>query len=340
MWTAKYSPVRPEDIKGREIRAALASSNVLLHGPPGGGKTTLARMMKQGRPGAYLDASHSRGVDDVRRVVKDYCYNPLAVVVMDEADRLTTAAQTALRRSMETGVCRFVIVCNKWHRMDEAVRSRCAQFYFGPLDDSVVRSRLQEVLLLENAKLDAKLLGDVVRRSSGDMRKALNTAQVCCKLGKLPSNVDKDKVFALSPEQALTWNEGVCQVALSEALLEWTMSLPDTPLKKPMLLAVAEMRLCSEKRQAANVCLSKFLSIKKLYSYFTRALLLAPCRRKTLLLCSLPAEHFTALLLAGRTLYCFAPCRQNALLLCSLPAECFTALLLAGRTLYCFAPCR
>ena len=105
----------------------------------------------------------------------------IKLVILDECDSMTNAAQFALRRIVEkyTKTTRFCFICNYVSKIIPALQSRCTRFRFGPLASDKILTRLNEIAVLENLKLDPKAAQAIVILSEGDMRKVLNILESC-----------------------------------------------------------------------------------------------------------------------------------------------------------------
>ena len=103
------------------------------------------------------------------------------LIVLDEADAMTSVAQMALRRIMEkyTANTRFCIIANYTHKLSPALLSRCTRFRFSPLKEPDIRQLVDIVIEKEEVKIEPEAVGSLVRLSKGDMRRALNVLQAC-----------------------------------------------------------------------------------------------------------------------------------------------------------------
>jgi replication factor C subunit 2/4 len=91
--------------------------------------------------------STKRGIDVVRDKIKNFAKitsQSFKIIILDEADNMTSDAQSALRRIMEkySKITRFCLICNYLSRIIDPLASRCAKFRFKPLDKQAVVSRL------------------------------------------------------------------------------------------------------------------------------------------------------------------------------------------------------
>ena len=115
------------------------------------------------------------------------------LIILDEADAMTSTAQMALRRIMEkyTANTRFCIIANYTHKLSPALLSRCTRFRFSPLKEPDIRSLVDTVIEKESVNIQPDAVESLVRLSKGDMRRALNVLQAChasskCKVNHRP----------------------------------------------------------------------------------------------------------------------------------------------------------
>jgi len=207
LWTEKYRPktlgeiIDQEEIVSRlqEFVKRAAMPHCLFAGPPGTGKTTAALCLAHDLFGVRfqdvfmeLNASDERGIDVVRTTVKEFARMaslssvPFKILVLDEADNMTSDAQSALRRTMEkyTDTCRFVLCCNYSGRIIEPIQSRCALFRFTPLPDEKIVERLHRIAMNEGLKFTETGLKSIVEVAEGDLRKSINTLQAASSMSK------------------------------------------------------------------------------------------------------------------------------------------------------------
>ena len=128
-----------------------------------------------------------RGIDVVREKIKHFAQVVVArmpkgahkVVLLDEADSMTAAAQQALRRIMEqySETTRFVFACNNSSKLIEPIQSRTVVYRFEPLSDAQLMAGVVRILDAERATYDEGGLQALVFTASGDMRHAVNNAQ-------------------------------------------------------------------------------------------------------------------------------------------------------------------
>lgn len=226
--------------------------HLLFYGPPGTGKTSTVLALARGIYGGErnmrqmvleLNASDERGIDVVREQIKTFASTrqifavgtqtksngagpkdsggiekneklaSYKMIILDEADAMTSTAQMALRRIMEkvrnqpistyprpslpqaptnhppplqyTANVRFCIIANYTHKLSPALLSRCTRFRFSPLPQPDILAKVEQVIAAEQIKIEPAAIGALVKLAKGDMRRALNVLQAC-HAGSLP----------------------------------------------------------------------------------------------------------------------------------------------------------
>ncbi|VEU44848.1 unnamed protein product [Pseudo-nitzschia multistriata] len=200
-WVEKYRPERLEDLVAHEkivniITTMIDNDNLphlLLYGPPGTGKTSTIVAAAKRMYGASkyssmtleLNASDARGIGVVRNEIKEFAGTQqlfsrgVKLIILDEADAMTSDAQFALRRVIEkyTKNARFCLICNYVSKIIPALQSRCTRFRFAPLAPSQIRGRLEEVAREEKVPITKDGVEAILDLSGGDMRRVLNLLQ-------------------------------------------------------------------------------------------------------------------------------------------------------------------
>ncbi|TFK99671.1 P-loop containing nucleoside triphosphate hydrolase protein [Pterulicium gracile] len=200
-WVEKYRPTVLDDVVGNEEtidRLKVIGQNgncphIIISGLPGIGKTTSIHCLAHQLLGdAYkegvleLNASDDRGIDVVRNKIKSFAQKKVTlppgrhkIIILDEADSMTTGAQQALRRTMEiySNTTRFCLACNMSNKIIEPIQSRCAILRYAKLKDQEILKRLLEVCEFENVQFNDEGLSALIFTSEGDMRQAINNLQ-------------------------------------------------------------------------------------------------------------------------------------------------------------------
>jgi replication factor C subunit 2/4 len=167
--------------------------HVIISGMPGIGKTTsILCLARQLLGDAYkeavleLNASDERGIDVVRNRIKGFAQKKVTlppgrqkIVILDEADSMTSGAQQALRRTMEiySSTTRFAFACNQSNKIIEPLQSRCAILRYSRLTDGQIAQRINQICAAENVECSDDGLAALIFSAEGDMRQAINNLQ-------------------------------------------------------------------------------------------------------------------------------------------------------------------
>ena len=203
LWVEKYRPktiddcILPETIK-KTFKAFLETGeipNLLLSGPPGIGKTTVARALCESLGADYIvinGSDEGRFLDTVRNQAKNFASTVSLqqtgthkIIIIDEADNTTHDVQLLLRANIEAFYknCRFIFTCNYKNKILEPLHSRCAVIDFsitGKQKPAIAASffqRLNDILDTERIEADKKVLIELVNKHFPDWRRVLNECQ-------------------------------------------------------------------------------------------------------------------------------------------------------------------
>ena len=215
LWVEKYRPktiedcILPENIKKTftDFLTKGEVPNLLLAGPAGCGKTTVAKALcNQLGVDVYVinGSDEGRFLDTVRNTAKNFASTVSLsssarhkVIIIDEADNTTNDVQLLLRAFTEefSGNCRFIFTCNYKNKIIEPLHSRCAVVEFSTNSKSKPQlaaqffKRIQDILGKEGVEYDTKVLVELINKHFPDWRRVLNELQRYSVGGKIDSGI-------------------------------------------------------------------------------------------------------------------------------------------------------
>ena len=153
------------------------------------------------------------------------------IIILDEADALTKDAQHALRRTMEiySNTTRFCLIANYPSKIIEPIQSRCAVFYFKPLEEKHIEEIIQNIAKNENLKISQEASNILFSLSNGDVRKVQNILQSCASISK---NITKEIISQISTIATPTEIKEILNLAINKNFIKSRSLLLETMLKQ------------------------------------------------------------------------------------------------------------
>ena len=203
IWFQKHRPTKLKNLSlSKEHKVAFKKyikdgqiPHLLLAGTQGSGKTTMAYILMNTIPSACLILNASgqdRGIDTIKGKVKNFAASAvkkgrIKIILLDEADALSSDAMTALRNTMETYSkgCRFILTCNYVDKIIPSLQSRCTRFTFDRFPKEGLFKLCESILDKEGIEgVNQEEITNLIERFYPDMRSIVNNLQAACVSGE------------------------------------------------------------------------------------------------------------------------------------------------------------
>lgn len=238
-WIEKYRPTKINDIiEQDEVIRVLKNTikkskycdfpNMIFYGPAGCGKTSTILSFVIELFGSIvnervieLNASDERGINVVRYKIQEFVKFTISeqlpqikIVILDEADAMTSEAQSALRKIMEDNIkkTRFCFICNYINQIIDPISSRCMKFRFKPISDKSIINKLKCIIEKEGLDISDNIVNIIAKTSKGDARQAIMILQNITYLGGNVKITDLYKVLNIVDDKYINdiW-DNICK---------------------------------------------------------------------------------------------------------------------------------
>ncbi|TDQ14957.1 putative ATPase [Algoriphagus boseongensis] len=222
----RMRPTRLEDLIGQEhlsspssfLYKAIKSGNVpslILWGPPGVGKTTIANIIaNEIKAPFYTLSAISSGVKDIREVIEKARFQQGVVLFIDEIHRFNKSQQDALLGAVEKGTIRLIGATteNPSFEVNSALLSRCQVFILNPLGkvelEAMMKQALEKDSDLKKIKVELQEIDALLRISGGDGRKLLNLLEIVIDgISEDPCVITDEKVMQIAQQKVALYDK-------------------------------------------------------------------------------------------------------------------------------------
>ncbi|HEY6504756.1 MAG TPA: replication-associated recombination protein A, partial [Chitinophagaceae bacterium] len=179
--------------KGSILRTSIEHGKIhsmILWGPPGTGKTTIANIIAHTLQVPFFTLSAiSSGVKEVREVIEEARTKPGSILFIDEIHRFNKGQQDALLGAVEKGIITLIGATteNPSFEVNSALLSRCQVYILKALDEKDLIQLLHTAIgkdeVLKKKKIELKETAALINISGGDARKLLNLLEIVCDTG-------------------------------------------------------------------------------------------------------------------------------------------------------------
>jgi putative ATPase len=203
--------------KGSVLRTAIEHGkppSMILWGPPGTGKTTIAGIIAHSlQVPFYTLSAISAGVKEVREVIAEARDKARAILFIDEIHRFNKGQQDALLGAVEKGIVTLIGATteNPSFEVNSALLSRCQVYVLQPLDEKDLLRLLQQAFRedpgLRESGIELKETGALIRISGGDARKLLNLLEVVADASGKGAVITDEKVMEIAQQRIALYDK-------------------------------------------------------------------------------------------------------------------------------------
>jgi putative ATPase len=203
--------------EGSILRKAIDTGKIpsmILWGPPGVGKTTIAGIIAQSLSKPYFTLSAiSSGVKDIREVIEQAHVQPGAILFIDEIHRFNKSQQDALLGAVEKGIITLIGATteNPSFEVNSALLSRCQVYVLKALQEKELLELLQTAMqkdeVIRKKEINLKETESLIRLSGGDARKLLNLLELVCEQLSPGDSITDEKVMAIAQNKIALYDK-------------------------------------------------------------------------------------------------------------------------------------